>query len=125
MYNNTNKLKRLFKNVGVSSQENAESVLQLAKSLNTKEKCELEQKCDNLLKQALGEYCEISMALTSKLKVTFDDGFSYVTINNDFNSICYIKYTGDYSNLKYTIRQILACVKKHENDFRLLLESYK
>jgi hypothetical protein len=65
---------------------------------------------------------EMSMALTGRLKVSFDNNF--ITFDKD-NEVHYIKFMGFKSELDEIIEQIKTVLEKHKAEFEKLLWSYE
>lgn len=112
-------IKKLFVK---DNQEN--EVVKQEKTLSKEECIALEKKLDKLLERYIGDYTEVSLALTNKLKVQFDYD-QFITLFDDLSSVAYVKYEGDYSHLKYCIRQTLACIQDNKELFEKLLKSYR
>lgn len=93
--------------------------------MTKKEAIALEALCEKWLYQVLVEDVEISMNFTGRLKITFNEGSTYICINKDLKSVGWIKYSGDFEDLTYNINGILDCIAEHEDDFILLLWSYE
>lgn len=88
-----------------------------------KEAIELQTKLENIVKDVLKEdKIEFSMALTGRLKVSIDS--NYICFNRDFNTVDYIRYTGDYNELNEQIEQLLEVFAIYQSDFDSLIDSY-
>ena len=84
----------------------------------------LEKLCDDLMTYYLKTECEVSMALTGRLKISFDN--SYINVNRgDDVSIHYINYHGLYNDLQEYIDKILSCVTNNKEIFDNLVWSYE
>jgi hypothetical protein len=91
--------------------------------MTKQEACNIENMCDSTMSHYLNEECNVSMALTGKLKIQFEDG--YFTLNRDFTSADWINYTGFYDNLQDYIASAIKCVTDHRNLFDRLIWSYE
>lgn len=76
------------------------------------EAIKLEERCDKIMSGYLGKSCTVSMALSGKLKVEFDDGD-------------YINYFGFYSDLEDDINNIQGCISENYDIFEKLMRSYE
>lgn len=91
--------------------------------MTKQEALELERSCDEKMSSYLNEDCEMSLALTGKLKISFDNGF--FTLNTKKYSVCYVKYMGDYADLLEKIDQAITCIKENREEFDKLIWSYE
>lgn len=91
--------------------------------MTKQEAMKLETRCDKIMSGYLGKSCTVSMALTGKLKVEFDDG-DYITMKQVYDEPDYISYTGCYDDLKEKIANIVECLSDNEDIFDLLMWSY-
>ena len=83
----------------------------------------LEKRCENHFNGMGGlQNVEISMALTGKLRLTFDDGFITFTPNG---TVDYVKYRGFYSDLELIKSFVAVVCNKWHGDFQELLWSYE
>lgn len=83
----------------------------------------LEVLCEKLISKAISTSAEISMNLTGRLKVRFDENF--IVLNDDLDGVSYINFCGYYSSLLMYIDEILCCVIDHKEKFKKLLWSYE
>ena len=90
--------------------------------MTNKRALELEKLCDEKMSEYLGESCDVSMALTGRLKIMFEDGF--ITLNKAFNGADYVNYMGDYDDLVDKINRAVACVADNGRLFDMLIWSY-
>jgi hypothetical protein len=91
--------------------------------MTKQEACKLETTCDALMSHYLKTDCEVSLALSGRLKISFDDG--YITINTKTGTVDYISYTGFYSDLQEYIDKIMLCLIEHTDVFNKLIWSYE
>ena len=91
--------------------------------MTKKEAIELENKCDELMSEYLGEDCTVSMALSGRFKVKFGD--DYITLTKDIGTASYVKYHGYYSDLEEHINLIIKCIKENTDIFNKLIWSYE
>ena len=87
------------------------------------EAIELENRCDKIMSGYLGRSCTVSIALSGKLKVEFDDG-DYITWKMSSNRVDYINYVGFYSDLEDDINNIQGCISENYDIFKDLMWSY-
>lgn len=92
--------------------------------MTKQEACRIEETCDALMSRYLKTECEVSMALTGKLKISFDG--NYITVNRmgDELSIDYVRYVGFMDNLQDDIDRAFSCLREHANTFDTLMWSY-
>lgn len=90
--------------------------------MTKQEAMDLETKCDELMSQYTKEDCSVSMALTGRLKVYFDDDF--ITLNKD-RTVHHVSFTGFYSDLEEYISKIVKCIEDNEDLFEQLMWSYE
>ena len=83
----------------------------------------LENRCDKIMSGYLGKLCTVSMALTGKLKIEFNDG-DYITWNMTCNEVDYVSYVGFYDELAETIGEIRECIDDNRGIFDNLVWSY-
>ena len=88
------------------------------------EAIKLEERCDKIMSGYLGKSCTVSMALSGKLKVEFDDG-DYITWKLSGNHVDYINYFGFYSDLEDDINNIQGCISENYDIFEELMRSYE
>lgn len=91
--------------------------------MTKEEALKLENRCDKIMSGYLGKSCTVSMALTGKLKIEFDDG-DYITWSPIRNDVDYISYVGFYSDLVDKIAQIKECIDDNRDIFTDLMWSY-
>lgn len=91
--------------------------------MTKQEACKLETTCDALMSHYLKTECEVSMALSGKLKITFDDG--YITVKAKEGLVDYVSYVGFYSDLQEYINKIFLCLVEHNDTFEELIWSYE
>lgn len=91
--------------------------------MTKKEACELEKICDALMSQYLKTDCEVSLALSGRLKIRFNDG--YINIDKQLGGADYISYVGSYDELQETINKIVSCIDEHKSVFDKLIWSYE
>lgn len=92
--------------------------------MTKEEALKLENRCDKIMSGYLGRSCTVSLALTGKLKVVFDDG-DYITWNMTCNCVDYIRYVGFYDNLVEDITKVKECIDDNRDIFNSLVWSYK
>ena len=92
--------------------------------MTKEEALRLENRCDKIMSGYLGRSCTVSMALSGKLKVEFNDG-DYITWNMTGNHVDYISYVGFYSDLEDDVHMIEACVSDNYDIFSNLVWSYE
>lgn len=93
--------------------------------MTKEEAMKLEKRCDKIMSGYLGEECIVSLALSGKLKVEFNDGSNYVTWNMKTNDVDYVNYTGFYDNLVDTISKVKECIDDNRDIFEKLIWSYE
>lgn len=91
--------------------------------MTKQEAMKLETRCDKIMSGYLGRSCTVSMALTGKLKVMFNDG-DYITMKRVYDEPDYISYTGDYDDLKEKIANVIECLSDNKDVFDQLMWSY-
>lgn len=91
--------------------------------MTKEEAMRLENRCDKIMSGYLGHSCTVSLALSGKLKIEFNDG-DYVTWNMTHNDVYYINYSGFYDDLLELIRKIKECIEDNFDIFNNLLWSY-
>lgn len=91
--------------------------------MTKEEAIKLENRCDKIMSGYLGRPCTMSMALTGKLKIEFNDG-NYITWNMTGNHVDYICYTGFYSDLEDDVKSIQECMSDNYDIFEKLIWSY-
>ena len=91
--------------------------------MTKQEACKLETTCDALMSHYLKTECEVSLALSGKLKISFDDGF--ITVKAKEGLVDYVSYAGSYSNLLEYIEKIFLCLIEHDDTFEKLIWSYE
>lgn len=90
--------------------------------MTEKEALEIENRCDEVMSEAIGEKCTVSMALTGRLKVNFDQ--NYFSLNKDFEGASYMNFHGDYQDLLSYIAEACKCVSDNKELFDKLIWSY-
>ena len=83
----------------------------------------LENRCDKIMSGYLGLPCTVSLALSGKLRVEFNDG-DYITWNMTCNEVDYVSFIGFYDELVKMIGEIRECVNDNRDIFDNLLWSY-
>jgi hypothetical protein len=91
--------------------------------MTKQEAIELENKCDELMSKYTNEECNVSLALSGKLKVIFGD--NYIVFDKELRGIDYISYTGFYQDLMDVIHQAFFCIYDHKSMFDRLIWSYE
>lgn len=91
--------------------------------MTKQEACELEKLCDELMSKYLKTDCEVSLALSGKLKIYF--GGNYITLNRRAGCVDYVSYVGFYSDLQEYIDNAILCVVEHADAFNKLVWSYE
>lgn len=92
--------------------------------MTKEEAIKLENRCDKIMSGYLGRECTVSMALSGKLKICFNDG-DYITWNMSCNDVNYIHYVGFYYDLVETIGKNKECVNDNRDIFDKLIWSYE
>jgi uncharacterized protein (DUF342 family) len=87
------------------------------------EAIELENKCDELVSEAIGEKVSVSMALTGRLKINFAN--DYFSLSEDLTKATYVNYHGYYSDLQDYINKACDCISSNKELFDKLIWSYK
>lgn len=90
--------------------------------MTKQEAIELEERCDKLMSEYLDRDCNVSMALSGRFKVKFED--NYITLGRDNKSAAYIQFHGDYSDLEEYIDSIVRCIDENKGVFDRLIWSY-
>jgi len=91
--------------------------------MTRQEAMDLETKCDQLMSEYLRTKCNVSLALSGKFKVCFDD--NYITFDKKDMSVVYVNVHGYYSDLKVTVNFIVRCVSENRELFDKLIWSYE
>lgn len=91
--------------------------------MTKKEACDIERSCEELLYRYLNRPCSVSLALTGKLKISFDDNF--ITLNDDYETVDFIKFFGWNGHLQDTIDTVKTCIKDNKELFNTLIWSYE
>jgi hypothetical protein len=91
--------------------------------MTKEEAIQLENRCDKIMSGYLDKSCTVSMALTGKLKVVFNDG-DYITWNMAHNCADYVSFVGFCNDLIETISMIKECIEDNRDIFEQLLWSY-
>lgn len=76
-----------------------------------------------LFSERLETECEVSMALTGALRVSLDGKF--ININVQTKSVDWVKWSGDYEELKDYIEKSISVIKENEEKIGLLMQSYR
>lgn len=92
--------------------------------MTKEEALRLENRCDKIMSGYLGRSCTVSLALSGKLKIEFNDG-DYITWNMAGNHADYIGYVGFYSNLEDDVNAIRECISDNYDIFSNLIWSYE
>ena len=91
--------------------------------MTKQEAIELENKCDELMSEYLDEDCSVSMALSGRFRVKFDD--NYITLTKDISTASYVKFHGYYPDLEEHINSAIKCIKENIDIFNKLIWSYE
>jgi len=91
--------------------------------MTNNEAVELENTCDELMTKAISEECNVSMAMTGRLKVNFGD--NYFSLNSDYANASYVKFHGDYFGLLNVIEMACCCISENKELFDKLIWSYE
>ena len=91
--------------------------------MTKQEAMKLENRCDKIMSGYLGKKCTVSMALTGKLKVEFNDG-DYITCTTPCFGVDYVSFTGCYDDLVEKIKQVKECFEDNLDIFNQLLWTY-
>ena len=91
--------------------------------MTKKEAIELENKCDKLMSEYLEKECNVSLALTGKLKIEFNG--NYITLNKKLEEPDYINYNGYYEDLIDDIDKAFGCIGDNNGIFNKLIWSYE
>lgn len=91
--------------------------------MTKEEAVRLENRCDKIMSGYLGRSCMVSLALSGKLKIEFDDG-DYITWNMTCNNVDYVNYTGFYDGLVEIIGNVKECIDDNRDIFTSLIDSY-
>lgn len=91
--------------------------------MTKEEAIRLENRCDKIMSGYLGKSCTVSMALSGKLKIVFDDG-DYITWKMAVNDVDYVNYCGFYTDLVETIGKVKECIDDNRDIFNNLIWSY-
>ena len=91
--------------------------------MTKQEAIKLENRCDKIMSGYLGRSCTVSLALSGKLKIEFNDG-DYITWNMAGSHVDYISYVGFYSDLVETIGKVKECIDGNRDIFNNLVWSY-
>lgn len=91
--------------------------------MTKEEAIRLENRCDKIMSGYLGKSCTVSLALTGKLKIEFDDG-DYITWNITTNDADYVRYTGFYDYLDELITNVRESITDNRDIFNSLIWSY-
>ncbi len=92
--------------------------------MTKKEACKLENRCDKIMSGYLDKSCTVSMALSGKLKIEFDDG-DYITWDMSCNDVVYVSYVGFYDYLAEIVAKVKECVDDNRDIFEKLIWSYE
>lgn len=91
--------------------------------MTKQEAINLENKCDELMSKYTKEKCNVSLALTGKLRIEFDG--NYITLNKKLREADYVRYVGYYEDLCLIVDQAFNCIEDHEDMFDKLIWSYE
>ena len=91
--------------------------------MTKEEAIKLENRCDKIMSGYLSKSCTVSLALSGKLKIEFDDG-DYITWNMTRNEVDYVCFVGDYDYLVETVEKIKECIDDNRDIFDKLVWSY-
>ena len=91
--------------------------------MTKEEAIRLENRCDKIMSGYLGRSCMVSLALSGKLKIEFDDG-DFITWNMTCDSVDYVNYAGFYDNLVETMSKVKNCIDDNRDIFNELIWSY-
>ena len=91
--------------------------------MTKQEAIDLETLCEAYLKEEFNCDLNISMNLTGRLKLEYDDNF--IVIDKDFSRITYINYTGNYEDLIDDCNKFIKCVNEYKERFQQLVWSYE
>lgn len=91
--------------------------------MTNQEAIELEERCDSLMSEYLKEDCTVSLALSNRLKINFDN--NYITLNKTLDGAYYVRYVGFYEDLAEHIKTAIKCVRDNKEDFDKLIWSYE
>lgn len=92
--------------------------------MTKQEAMELENICDKLMSYYLKKECSMSLSLSGKLKVEFEDG-DFINLNTKSGNVDYISFYGFYSDLLECIEKIQLCLKENKGIFDKLVWSYE
>lgn len=81
-------------------------------------------RCGEIMSGYLGRAVTLSMSLSGKLKIEFDDG-DYITWKLFGNRVDYVSYVGFYSDLDDDVSRIRACISDNYDIFNNLMWSYE
>ena len=82
----------------------------------------LQEAIESRLSSLADKDLQISQALTGKLRVQI--GESFLTFDHKTGEICYLHFTGFYSDLEEIKRAIKKIIKEHPHTLERLLWSY-
>ena len=91
--------------------------------MTRKEAMELEKDVEELFKEALGIDCKVSLALSNKLRISFEGGF--ICLKLDASDADWVSYTGWYSDLQEYIFNALNYMKINKELIDKLIWSYE
>lgn len=91
--------------------------------MTKEEAIKLENRCDKIMSGYLGMPCTLSLALTGKLKVEFDDNF--ITWSMARNEVDWVWYVGFYDDLLEYTGKINTCISDNRDIFEKLVWSYE
>jgi len=83
----------------------------------------LENKMQDLLREATKENIEISLALTGRIRIQWDE--TTITFNKGDLSVNWVSYTGYYGTLVEAIESAQRVFSENRKDFDLLVWSYE
>lgn len=87
------------------------------------EAMQLESECDKLFSDRLGMDCQVSLALTGDIRVSF--GGNFVNISKyGLSKVSWFKYSGDYGSFINYIGKIQDVIFENRTKIDLLMKSY-
>jgi hypothetical protein len=92
--------------------------------MTKQEAIKLENRCDKIVSGYVGEECTVSMALSGKFKVEFNDG-CYITWRMTCNEADYVYHIGYHDELVDRIAKIKECINDNRDIFEKLIWSYE
>jgi effector-binding domain-containing protein len=86
------------------------------------EALQLQNNIEKLLKDKLNMDIEISLSLSNRVKINFDDG--YICFYRDSFDADHINYRGSYESLNEMIKDIQSVLNTNKYEVDLLMQSY-